>query len=381
MLDYLLQYALFLAETLTIVAAVAALVILVAVLAARRRAGAGSETARGARPRARYREMKHVLESGLLRGKERKAAAKARKREARARAKGSRPDRPRVFVLDFKGDIRASAVSSLREEVTAVLAHARPEDEVLVRLESAGGLVHDHGLAASQLMRVRERGIPLTVSVDRIAASGGYMMACVADRILAAPFAILGSIGVLAQIPNFHRMLDSHGIDFEQFKGGEYKRTVTMFGENTDADRAKLAQDIEEIHGIFKRFVTEAASGSRHREGRHRRALARASREGPRTLRRARHERRLPPRGERAGRSRRGPLRGPQAARGPARGVGDRVRGRRRGRAVGEREGPAPVAVRHPRVIYPPSADNKGAIHAMERGLIWTSRQSIVRSP
>ena len=157
--------------------------------------------------------------------------------------------------------MRASAVASLREEVTAVLSIARPEDEVLVRLENAGGLVHEHGLAASQLMRVRERGIPLTVSVDKVAASGGYMMACVADRILAAPFAILGSIGVLAQIPNFHRLLDSHGIDFEQFKGGEYKRTVTMFGENTDADREKLRSDIEEIHDIFKSFVTEQRSG------------------------------------------------------------------------------------------------------------------------
>ena len=164
-------------------------------------------------------------------------------------------------MLDFKGDMRASAVASLREEVTAVLAFARPEDEVLVRLENTGGLVHEHGFAASQLMRVRERGIPLTVSVDRIAASGGYMMACVADRILAAPFAILGSIGVLAQIPNFHRLLDRHGIDFEQFKGGEYKRTVTLFGENTDADREKLRQDIEEIHTIFKHFVTEQRPG------------------------------------------------------------------------------------------------------------------------
>ena len=157
--------------------------------------------------------------------------------------------------------MRASAVASLREEVTAVLAFARPEDEVLVRLENTGGLVHEHGFAASQLMRVRNRGIRLTVSVDRIAASGGYMMACVADRIVAAPFAILGSIGVLAQIPNFHRLLDRHGIDFEQFKGGEYKRTVTLFGENTDADRDKLRQDIEEIHAIFKHFVVEQRPG------------------------------------------------------------------------------------------------------------------------
>ncbi|MCY4283807.1 MAG: protease SohB [Thiotrichales bacterium] len=261
MLDYLWQYGLFLAETLTVAAAVAALILLVAVLAARRRAGGGPERLEVRDLGARYHEMKRTLESGLLRGKARKAAAKDRKREAKAREKGTGADRPRVFVLDFKGDIRASAVSSLREEVTAVLAHARPEDEVLVRLESAGGLVHEYGLAASQLMRVRERGIPLTVSVDRIAASGGYMMACVADRILAAPFAILGSIGVLAQIPNFHRLLDRHGIDFEQFKGGEFKRTVTMFGENTDADRAKLTQDIGEIHGIFKHFVAEQRPG------------------------------------------------------------------------------------------------------------------------
>ena len=261
MLDYVLQYGLFLAETLTIAAAVAALVLLVAALAARRRGGAGLERLEVRDLGARYREMKQTLESGLLGAKERKAAAKARKRESKTRKKQGRADRPRVFVLDFKGDIRASAVVSLREEVTAVLAFARPEDEVLVRLENAGGLVHEHGLAASQLLRVRDRGIPLTVSVDKIAASGGYMMACVADRILAAPFAVLGSIGVLAQMPNFHRLLDSHGIDFEQFKGGEYKRTVTMFGENTDADREKFKRDIEDIHGIFKSFVTEQRPG------------------------------------------------------------------------------------------------------------------------
>lgn len=261
MLDYLLQYGLFLAQTLTIVVAVAALVLLVAAVAMRRRGGFGPEKLEVRDLGARYREMQQIVESGLLGDKERKAAAKARKREAKARKKEVRPDRPRVFVLDFKGDMRASAVSSLREEVTAVLAFARPEDEVLVRLENAGGLVHEHGFAASQLMRVRDRGIPLTVSVDRIAASGGYMMACVADRIVAAPFAILGSIGVLAQIPNFHRLLDRHGIDFEQFKGGEYKRTVTLFGENTDADRDKLRRDIEEIHTIFKHFVVEQRPG------------------------------------------------------------------------------------------------------------------------
>ena len=261
MLEYLLQYGLFLAETLTVVAAVAALILLVAALASRRRGGTGHERLEVRDLGARYREMRQTLESGLLGARERKAAAKVRKRESKARKKKGRADRPRVFVLDFKGDIRASAVASLREEVTAVLAFARPEDEVLVRLENAGGLVHEHGLAASQLLRVRDRGIPLTVSVDKIAASGGYMMACVANRIVAAPFAVLGSIGVLAQMPNFHRLLDSHGVDFEQFKGGEYKRTVTMFGENTDADREKFKQDIEDVHGIFKSFVTEQRPG------------------------------------------------------------------------------------------------------------------------
>jgi serine protease SohB len=132
---------------------------------------------------------------------------------------------------------------------------ATPDDEVLVRLENAGGLVHDHGLAASQLLRVREKGIALTVAVDKIAASGGYLMACVANQILAAPFAVLGSIGVLAQIPNFNRLLDSHGIDVEQFKGGEFKRTVTFFGKNTDADREKLTEEIEDTHALFKEFV------------------------------------------------------------------------------------------------------------------------------
>ena len=174
-----------------------------------------------------------------------------------------------MYVLDFKGDIRASAVASLREEVTAVLAFARPEDEVLVRLENAGGLVHEHGLAASQLMRVRARGIPLTVSVDKIAASGGYMMACVADRILAAPFAVLGSIGVLAQIPNFHRLLDSHGIDFEQSRRG-----IQTHRHHVRREFRRRPGEVEAGHRGHPRYLQElrhrAASGARHREGRDR---------------------------------------------------------------------------------------------------------------
>lgn len=162
-----------------------------------------------------------------------------------------------IFVLDFDGDIRASAVTSLRQEISAILTLARSEDEVVVRLESGGGVVHGYGLAASQLQRIRAHNIPLTVAVDKVAASGGYMMACVADKIIAAPFAIIGSIGVLAQLPNLHRLLKKHEIDFEQLYAGEYKRTLTMFGENTDKAREKMQQELQETHDLFKAHVKD----------------------------------------------------------------------------------------------------------------------------
>ena len=158
-------------------------------------------------------------------------------------------------MLDFEGDIRATAVASLRQEISAILTMAGGGDEVVVRLESGGGVVHGYGLAASQLQRIRERKIPLTVTVDKVAASGGYMMACVADRLIAAPFAIIGSIGVLAQLPNLHRLLQKHEVDFEQLYAGEYKRTLTLFGENTDKAREKMQQELEETHGLFKDYV------------------------------------------------------------------------------------------------------------------------------
>lgn len=162
----------------------------------------------------------------------------------------------RIFVLDFKGDIQASAVEQLREEITLLLSTANLEqDKVVIRLESAGGVVHGYGLAAAQLLRLREAGLHVTICVDKVAASGGYMMACVAHEIIAAPFAILGSIGVLAQLPNFNRLLKEHHVDFEQFTAGEYKRTVTMFGENTDEARAKFEQELQQTHQLFKHFV------------------------------------------------------------------------------------------------------------------------------
>lgn len=165
--------------------------------------------------------------------------------------------RKRLFVVHFDGDIKASALSNLREEITAILQVAEREDEVVVCLESPGGMVANYGLAASQLARVRSAGVKLTIVVDKVAASGGYMMACVADRILAAPFAMLGSIGVVAQLPNFHRLLQRNDVDFELFTAGEYKRTVTMFGENTPEGKEKFQSDLDEIHILFQHFVSE----------------------------------------------------------------------------------------------------------------------------
>ncbi|TXH03941.1 MAG: protease SohB [Nevskiaceae bacterium] len=258
--DFLFQYGLFLAKTVTLVAAV--------VLAAagffallREARDHGHDRLEIRNINERYESMADTLNHELLQEAEIKQLHKQRKAEEKARQKvarqGHQPPRPRVFALSFDGDLNASPVESLREEISAVLQVARKEDEVLLKLESEGGLVHAYGLAASQLTRIRDRKIRLTVAVDKVAASGGYLMACVADRILAAPFAILGSIGVVAQLPNFHRLLKKNEVDFELHTAGQYKRTLTLFGENTDEARSKFREELEDTHALFKAFVIE----------------------------------------------------------------------------------------------------------------------------
>lgn len=167
------------------------------------------------------------------------------------------PHKKRIFVLDFYGDIKASECELMREEISAILTQATEKDEVVVKVESGGGMVHSYGLAASQLARITQKKIPLTICVDKVAASGGYMMACVANKIVAAPFAVLGSIGVVASLPNFHKLLKKNDIDYEMFTAGEYKRTVTMLGENTEKGREKFKEDLEDTHVLFKEFVSE----------------------------------------------------------------------------------------------------------------------------
>jgi serine protease SohB len=192
-----------------------------------------------------------ALRANVVPKKDLRKLRKDRKKMKAARAVG----RPNVFVLEFKGDLFASAVRNLREEVTAITAVAGKEDEVVIRLESAGGAVPHYGLAAAQLMRLRDKAIKVTVCIDRIAASGGYMMACVADTIVAAPFAIIGSIGVVAQVPNLHRLLEKHDIDFQEMTAGEFKRTVSVFGEITERGRKKFQEELEDTHLLFKEFV------------------------------------------------------------------------------------------------------------------------------
>ncbi len=202
---------------------------------------------------ARWRDMREGVRVGLLPPGAQKAANKARIAEHKREV----PKTQRIFVVDFKGDIMASAVEDLREEVTAIVGIAAPEDEVVVRLESAGGAVHGYGLAASQLDRLRARSIRLTICVDRVAASGGYMMACVANTLLAAPFAIIGSIGVVAPLPNLHRVLDRLGVDYEDVTAGKHKRPTSLLGPNTPEGIAKLREQLEETHVLFKKFVKD----------------------------------------------------------------------------------------------------------------------------
>jgi serine protease SohB len=258
-MEFFSEYGMFLAKTITIaIVILGGVAVIVALVAKGKGAAAGRLKVRDLN--RRYAETENALKVAMLPKKLVKQAAKEAKRARKAKdklAEKGTPHRRRLFVLDFHGDIRASAVASLREEVSAVLTVAAPGDEVLVRLESPGGMVPSYGLAASQLVRIKNHSIPLTVTVDKMAASGGYMMACVADRIVCAPFAVVGSIGVVSQLPNFNRLLKRNDVDYEMFTAGEFKRTVTVLGENTEAGRQKYQAEIEDIHDLFKTFVKQ----------------------------------------------------------------------------------------------------------------------------
>lgn len=271
-MEFVAEYGLFLAKSITVVLAIVVVIIALVVSSTKSRKHPKGHI-EVKKVNDSIQAMENTLIETVLDVDQRKELLKTEKQKKKEKQKQEKKQRkqsksdgtdqeaaertPRTYVLDFKGDIQASAVSNLREEITAVLTMAAEPDEVLLRLESPGGMVHGYGLGASQLMRIIDKKISLIVAVDKVAASGGYLMACIANRIIAAPFAILGSIGVVAQIPNFHRLLKKNEIDVETITAGEYKRTLTVFGENTEKGREKFTEELENVHTLFKNFVSE----------------------------------------------------------------------------------------------------------------------------
>ena len=257
-MDFLVDYSLFLAKAVTALVFIVLLLTVITSFSQRSKREGEDGHVEVSRLHERFEDWQDTMNYGLLSEEKYKKLRKDKKKQHKAERKAKHEKtKKRLFVLDFDGDIRASAVESLRHEISAILTVANDQDEVLLRLESPGGMVHSYGLASSQLQRLRDKGIPLTIAIDRVAASGGYMMACIGNQLLAAPFAIIGSIGVVAQMPNFHRLLKKHDVDVELHTAGEFKRTLTMVGENTDEGRKKFIEELEETHQLFKEFVSE----------------------------------------------------------------------------------------------------------------------------
>lgn len=261
-MEFLAEYGLFLAKVVTFVVAFGVIVAIIVGAASKGHKSSDDEIEiRNANKE--FDEIESTMRENVLDGEALKQLNKSQKKKnkeekkASKKSKEEKAQKSRLFVTSFDGDIKASEAEQLRRVVTAILSVADKNDEVLVKLESQGGMVHSYGFAASQLARVRDKGIPLTVCVDKVAASGGYMMASVADKIVAAPFSIIGSIGVVAQLPNFHKLLEKNDIDYEMYTAGEYKRTLTMFGENTEQGRKKFMEDIEDTHELFKDFISQ----------------------------------------------------------------------------------------------------------------------------
>ncbi|MEP1446803.1 MAG: protease SohB [Paraglaciecola sp.] len=258
-MEFLYEYGLFIAKAVTIVVAILLALGGIIGLVSKQKQGKGHLEINSLSDK--LESITEFARSELLNKDELKQFHKEQKKAQKSKKKQRKnqdtvdAEQGRLFVVDFSGSMDAHEVDYLREEITAILCVAKPEDEVLVRLESGGGVVHGYGLAASQLQRIKDKKIKLTISVDKVAASGGYMMACVADQVLAAKFAIIGSIGVIAQLPNFNKLLKKSNIDFEQHTAGEFKRTLTMFGENNDQGREKFKAELEDVHHMFKDFV------------------------------------------------------------------------------------------------------------------------------
>lgn len=265
-MEFLYEYGLFIAKTATIVIAIGLVLGFIAGAAIKPKNSKKGELNIEYLSEEYEEDVKDLKKALLTKeqvkafDKKQKAELKNKKKEDKKKSKSKideNQDKSRLFVLGFDGDVEASATESLREEITAVVSIAEEGDRVLLNLESPGGVVHGYGLASSQIARLKSKNIHTTVAVDKVAASGGYMMACVADEIVAAPFAIIGSIGVVAQLPNINKLLKKYDVEIEQHTAGEFKRTLTVLGENTDTARTKFKEELEETHVLFKEFVAD----------------------------------------------------------------------------------------------------------------------------
>ena len=256
-MDFLIEYGMFLAKALTIIISIGAVLSMIVSASQKTNRGEDNGEIEILPLNIDFEKTKNKLRIATVEESEKKIERKKIKKESKNKNAFNLKSKRRVYVVNFEGNIAASAVDNLREEITAILSVANKKDEIVVRLESSGGMVHSYGLASSQLDRIKKAKLKLTICVDKVAASGGYMMACVGDKIIAAPFAIVGSIGVVAQMPNFNKLLKKHDIDFELLTAGEHKRTLTLFGKNTDKGREKFIEELNETHELFKEYVSK----------------------------------------------------------------------------------------------------------------------------
>ena len=259
-MDFLIEYGMFLAKALTIIISIGAVLSMVVSASQKTNRGEDNGEIEILPLNIDFEKTKNKLRIATVEESEKKIERKKIKKEFKNKNAFNAKSKRRIYVVNFEGNIAASAVDNLREEITAILSVANKKDEIVVRLESSGGMVHSYGLASSQLDRIKKAKLKLTICVDKVAASGGYMMACVGDKIIAAPFAIVGSIGVVAQMPNFNKLLKKHDIDFELLTAGEHKRTLTLFGKNTDKGREKFIEELNETHELFKEYVSKRRS-------------------------------------------------------------------------------------------------------------------------
>jgi serine protease SohB len=256
-MDFLIEYGMFLAKALTIIISIGAVLSMVVSASLKTNRGDDNGEIEILPLNIDFEKTKNKLRIATVEESEKKIERKKIKKESKNKNAFNPKNKRKVYVVNFEGNIAASAVDNLREEITAILSVANKKDEIVVKLESSGGMVHSYGLASSQLDRIKKAKLKLTICVDKVAASGGYMMACVGDKIIAAPFAIVGSIGVVAQMPNFNKLLKKHDIDFELLTAGEHKRTLTLFGKNTDKGREKFIEELNETHELFKEYVSK----------------------------------------------------------------------------------------------------------------------------